>query len=262
MLTPQQQTHLRKAFQAAGPKVRRHLSPLLPQTVVSFSGVNLLVNPQDNFTEQCIWLNGEPPEKESLAALSGIVAGKRALVLDIGANCGAFAVPLARAAGAGSRVIAFEPNPVMMGRLGENIRMNDLGHVIRVEGCALGDSEGEAVLNFRAGNFGQSSLRDVAADKQAGSICVPVRRLAPYLAGADGYDVSLIKIDVEGFEDAVFNPWLDGAGVVDMPDAILMETEHAKDWDTDLVGRVKAMGYGVRFEGEGNTLFVRDAGRL
>ncbi|WP_323786322.1 FkbM family methyltransferase [Thalassovita sp.] len=257
-----QQKHLRKAFQVAGPKVRRHLRPLLPQSAVSFAGVELLVNPQDNYTEQCIWLNGEPPEAQSLKALTDMIAGKRALVLDIGGNCGAFAVPLARAAGAGSRVIAFEPNPVMLGRLGENVRRNDLGHVVRIEGCALGAEEGEAKLMLRAGNYGQASLRGVAAGKVDGAVCVPVRPLAPYLKGADDYDVCVMKIDVEGFEDSVLNPWLDQAGEADMPDAILMETEHAKEWDTDLIGRITAAGYSAAFEGEGNTLFVRDAGRL
>lgn len=258
----QQQKHLRKAFQVAGPKVRRHLRPLLPQAAVSFAGVELLVNPQDNFTEQCIWLNGEPPEVESLKALSDIVAGKRALVLDIGGNCGAFAVPLARAAGEGSRVIAFEPNPVMLGRLGENVRRNDLGNVVRIEGCALGAEEGEATLMLSAGNYGQASLRGVGKGKADGSVCVPVRVLAPYLKGADGYDVCVLKIDVEGFEDSVLTPWLDQADGADMPDAILIETEHASDWDSDLIGRITAAGYTSRFEGEGNTLFVRDAGRL
>lgn len=257
-----QQKHLRKAFQAAGPKVRRHLRPLLPPAVVGFAGVELLVHPQDNFTEECLWLNGVPPEAQSLQALADIVAGKRALVLDIGGNCGAFAVPLARAAGDGSRVIAFEPNPVMMGRLGENVRRNGLGHVVRIEGCALGAEEGEANLMLRAGNYGQASLRGVAKGKADGAVCVPVRVLSPYLKGADGYDVCVLKIDVEGFEDAVLTPWLDQASGKDMPDAILIETEHAATWDSDLIGRITSAGYTPRFEGEGNTLFVRDAGRL
>ncbi|MBR9650902.1 FkbM family methyltransferase [Thalassovita aquimarina] len=258
----QQQKHLRKAFQVAGPKVRRHLRPLLPQTAVSFAGVELLVNPRDNFTEQCIWLNGEPPEAQSLQALTDIVRGKRALVLDIGGNCGAFAVPLARAAGAGSRVIAFEPNPVMLGRLGENVRRNGLGDVVRIEGCALGAEEGEAKLMLSAGNYGQASLRGVGKGKADGTVCVPVRPLAPYMKGADDYDVCVIKIDVEGFEDSVLGPWLDQAGEADMPDAILIETEHAAEWGGDLIGRITSAGYAPRFEGEGNTLFVRDAGRL
>lgn len=261
-MTPNQQNQLRKAFKAAGSKVRRHLQPLLPQAAVRFANVELLVNPQDNFTEQCIWLNGEPPEVQSLKALTDLVRDKRVLVLDIGGNCGAFAVPLAKAAGEGSRVIAFEPNPVMVGRLGENVRRNDLGHVVRVEGCALGAQEGEATLLLRAGNYGQASLKDVTSGRQEGSVCVPVRPLTPYLSGADGYDLCLIKIDVEGFEESVLGPWLAQAGDTDMPDAILIETEHAAGWETDLVGQIKQAGYSAQFEGEGNTLFVRDAGRI
>ena len=261
-MTPHQQTQLRLAYKAAGPRVRRYLQALLPQTEVRFAGVELLVNPQDNFTEQCIWMTGAPPEVQSLAKLTEIVQDKRVLVLDIGGNCGAFTVPLAFAAGDGSRVIAFEPNPVMMGRLGENVRRNDLGHVVRIEGCALGAEEGEATLLLRAGNYGQASLKGVTSGRQEGSVCVPVRTLAPYLKGADAFDVCLIKIDVEGFEESVLLPWLDQAGDVDMPDAILIETEHAADWDVDLIGRIEAAGYSSRFEGEGNTLFVRVAGKL
>lgn len=256
-MTPEQQQHLRKAFKVAGPKVRRLLKPLLPPAAVAFDNVELLVNPQDNHTELQIWLHGEPPESQSLKALRDRVAGKKALVIDIGANCGAFTVPLAAAVGTGSRVISFEPNPIMMGRLGENIRRNALGHVVRVEGCALGPDEGEAVLMLKAGNYGQASLKGVKPGQEAGDIRVPVRRLAPFLTGADGYDICVLKIDVEGFEDAVLEPWLDGSDGSDMPAAILIETAHAKDWSGDVLGKIEKAGYQPGFVGEGNTLFLK-----
>ncbi|MGB3243628.1 MAG: FkbM family methyltransferase [Sulfitobacter sp.] len=245
---------LRAAFSGADKPTRHKLAAILPPGEIEFAGVRMYVDPRDNYTERRIWLDGQPPEMESLRALVDLVEGRNALVLDVGANCGAFAVPLGMAVGAGSRVIAFEPNPVMIGRLGHNIALNGLGDVIRIEGCALGDTAGEAMLNLKHGNYGQASLLPIRPRQRAGGTLVPVRPLLDFAHVAIGHDLCVLKIDVEGAEEAVLNPVLDGGGW--LPDALLMETRHADEWGSDLLGKVRACGFETALEADGNTLFV------
>lgn len=248
---------LRAAFKGAEKSVRHKLSALLPPAEIEFAGVRMFVDPRDNYTERRIWLDGQPPEMDSLMALVALVEGRNALVLDVGANCGAFTVPLAMAAGAGSRMIAFEPNPVMIGRLGHNIALNGLGQVARIEGCALGAAAGEATLHFKRGNYGQASLMPVRPRMADGGTLVPVRSVLEFTDIATAHDVCVLKIDVEGAEELALSPMLDVDGW--LPDAILMETRHAGDWDTDLCARIIARGFTASLEADGNTLFIKDS---
>ncbi|MEP1536721.1 MAG: FkbM family methyltransferase [Paracoccaceae bacterium] len=247
---------MRKAFLKGDKATRQLLRPMLPSGEVSFADVRMAVNPRDNWTELQLWLKGVPPEVQSLGQLLDAVENRKALVLDIGANCGAYSIPLAKAAGAGARVLAFEPNPIMIGRLGQNVLLNALGQTIRIETCALGATQGEAELRMRPGNFGQGSLNPDSVAKKQGFV-VPVRPLRPYLSNLNDYDLSVMKIDIEGGEEAALNPWLDAGIKSERPDLVLMETRHSGLWEDNLPARVRAFGYENIFEGEGNTLFKR-----
>ncbi|MDF1727977.1 MAG: FkbM family methyltransferase [Sulfitobacter sp.] len=247
---------LRDAYRRGDRATRRALTPIRPPAEVAFAGIRMLVDPRDNYTDRMIWLDGQPPEMTSLMALVDLIEGKRAFVMDIGANCGAFTVPLAKAAGPGSRVVAFEPNPVMIGRLGTNVALNDLGDRVRIESCALGAEAGEATLNLRQGNFGQASLNPIRARARAGGTLVPVRPITDFTAQAAEHEITLIKIDVEGAEVAALAPLLDEGGW--LPDAILIETRHSDEWGSDLVARLIERGFAARLEADGNTLFARD----
>lgn len=246
---------LREVFRRADKPMRQALVPILPPAVVEFAGVKMYVDPRDNYTDRMIWRDGEPPEMRSLMALVELVEGRNAFVLDIGANTGAYAVPLGVAAGPGSRVIAFEPSPTMIGRLGYNVRLNDLGAVVRIEGCALGAARGEATLNFRCRNFGQASLLPVKSALRDGGTLVPIRPLAEFVGEAQGHDISVLKIDVEGAEDQVLAPLLDSADW--LPDAMLIETDHAELWQSDLLGQIHDFGYRATLQADQNTLFIK-----
>lgn len=246
---------LRAVFRDADKATRQKLVPILPPCEIEFAGIRMYVDPRDNYTDRMIWLEGQPPEMKSLTAVTELVEGKNAYILDIGANCGAFTVPLALAAGPGSRVVAFEPNPVMIGRLGHNLALNGLSNRVRIESCALGDQNGEGMLNLRHGNFGQASLHPIADQARAGETLVPIRPLGDFVAQASQHEMCLLKIDVEGAEVAALGPLLDAQDW--LPDAMLVETCHAGNWDVDLVAKIKGLGFKVTLEAEGNTLFVR-----
>ena len=227
-----------------------------PAMHLRVDGHTMLLHPGDNLTERFMWLRGRRYEAASIGRLTLLVAGKRALIVDIGANCGAFTVPLAKAAAAGARIIAFEPNPAMATRLRANLELNDVLDKVELEKVAVGRSESVANLYLGKVNLGASSLLPV---ESRNTIPVTVRPLKHYLPEQpDGYEIFVIKIDAEGFEDEALIPFLNATSSACMPDAILMETDRSDLWSADPISVLIDRGYVAHFEGEeGNTLFLR-----
>ena len=219
-------------------------------------GHTMLLHPADNYTERFMWRKGLRDEAASICRLTLLVAGKRALIFDIGANCGSFTLPLATAAGPESRIVAFEPNPVMANRLRTNLALNGLTESVEIAEVALGPTNGEAELNLVERNLGRSSLRSV---ESARSVPVTVQPLVRYLSEqSKEYEAFVIKIDVEGFEDEVLVPFLSAIPKKSIPNAILLETQNADFWCADLRVVLEQQGYQPYFDGEdGNTLFLR-----
>ena len=246
---------LRRAMRMAGPKVRRALRPLAPDSEGEVRGLRWRLRPSDNFTESVMWMTGEVAEPRSLDALLDLVRGRRAHVLDIGGNCGAFCLPLAAAAGPGSTIHTFEPNPPMGDRLAVNLALNDLGGRVRLHRVALAAEAGEAELTVDGGNLGRTTLRQGGGGART---TVAVRPLRDYLDPGDA-EVSVLKIDVEGAEVDVLGAMLDEADAP-LPDAILIETQHAGEWSRDLRAMIEDRGYGERMKAEGNTFYVRASG--
>ncbi len=107
----------------------------------------------------------------------------QSVVVDVGANVGAIAVPVA---GFVKEVHAFEPVLSNVANLHENITRNKLGKVI-VHTCALGKEFGSARMEADGGDVRTYAVRD-----GSGVDVVPL----------DSFDLSpdFIKIDVEGYE--------------------------------------------------------------
>src|SRR5262249_34906407 len=116
-------------------------------------------------------------------------------------------------------VVAFEPDPFNAWLLERNLAANSIGNVI-VESRAVGAGPGIAKLHrYARNNFGRHSL---AADHGQGSRTVPVTDLDGALAALslDDRPVSLIKIDVEGYEPAV----IEGASkTLQRADGVILE---------------------------------------
>ncbi|HKS07785.1 MAG TPA: FkbM family methyltransferase [Gemmatimonadaceae bacterium] len=124
------------------------------------------------------------------------------MAIDVGANKGVFSYALSKLC---PRVEAFEPNPAMFEALQHALSRNAHAHQI-----ALSDTNGEAELNFpevrgKAGVFSyqRATLLGPSASATHRALRVQTRTLDSF----DFRGVGFIKIDVEGFEQAV----LDGA---------------------------------------------------
>lgn len=124
------------------------------------------------------------------------------VVVDIGANIGAFTLPVAKEIGAGGSVIAIEASPRIFPYLQRNVTLNGLSNVRLIE-CAAFNCDRQTVPFYEASidQFGKGSL---GSHFQADRVSVITRTLDNLLTEEQISRVDLIKVDVEGAEAAVF----------------------------------------------------------
>lgn len=122
-------------------------------------------------------------------------------VLDIGANVGDWTVAMASRVGPLGKVIAFEPVPYLAQTIVKTARINRHSWV-EVQQLALGTREGTTEFSVERGNSGGSRLGRVEGDFS--HTTVSAARLDSFLASRPDINrIDFIKIDVEGFEEAV-----------------------------------------------------------
>lgn len=140
--------------------------------------------------------------------------------LDIGANIGLTAIPVAAA---GHKVIAFEPVPENFGHFVRNAQRNGVADRIVAYNKALLDAKGTASFELSPSNHGDHRFRTAAAIGAMGEndwsvVDVVVDTLDDALAGIDG-DFA-VKMDTQGSEPLVIKG---GAGVLARTKMILCE---------------------------------------
>jgi FkbM family methyltransferase len=124
------------------------------------------------------------------------------VAIDVGANVGMFTVPLALAVGPSGRVLTIEPSPGNVERLERNLDLNSLENVV-VEPIAVGDEAGRLVLRL-ASDPGFHSTAEIAESRSVDeSLTVKAETLDQVWLRAHAPNVTFIKIDTEGSEDAV-----------------------------------------------------------
>ena len=119
------------------------------------------------------------------------------LFIDVGANVGSYTILATKVCGAST--LAFEPDPGTAQALRRNIRINGGGGLATVHACALGARSGEVAFTT-----GLDTMNRVSARPRETSRVVPLETMDSVLAGREP---TLIKLDVEGYEEEV----LDGA---------------------------------------------------
>jgi FkbM family methyltransferase len=128
------------------------------------------------------------------------------VVLDIGANFGAFSLRLAshisRKNMNGTRVHAFEPNTTVVTNLASNLALNpELSDIVTIHPFGLGNAKAKLPFQFGSVNSGAGRI---VADKKDRTIHIEVERLDDIVDAMDPNDISFIKMIVEGFEPLVF----------------------------------------------------------
>ena len=127
------------------------------------------------------------------------------IVIDAGANCGIFSIPIAqRIKDRGGKVIAFEPQRMMFNALSGSVALNDLRNVFSYQ-MALSDTEGYVLLpeidyhSKTETDFGTVEVQKLKAPYELSFIsdrlvkCITIDSMALHR-------LDFVKIDVEGFE--------------------------------------------------------------
>lgn len=122
--------------------------------------------------------------------------------LDVGANIGTFAVTVARFLSGAGKVIAIEPSAAIVPYLKNNIRINGLENVKVLE-CAVTDEDDRSMPFYEPPkeHFGMGSISRQFHDNP---VLVRTRMLDTIIQEEQIRKVSVIKVDVEGHEAAVF----------------------------------------------------------
>ncbi|SAL24369.1 FkbM family methyltransferase [Caballeronia humi] len=167
-----------------------------PMYLIQTRHGSMLANGNDFFIGRALLEYGEFSEIESQFIMQ--LVGGSGLVVEVGANIGAHSIAMAKTAAQNHQtMVVFEPQPVIFQNLCANLALNNIQNV-RAWPFACGAEKGE--LHFPSqdyyspGNFGGVSMQTEAG---ANTVVVPCVTLDEMLGGAL---VSLIKLDVEGFE--------------------------------------------------------------
>jgi FkbM family methyltransferase len=119
--------------------------------------------------------------------------------LDIGSSIGLYPVSLGREiVRAGGSIVSIEPAPGNVSRQRANLALNGLEEVVTLLEVGLGSSPGD--LKLRIDPSGADNNAIISVD---GSLSIPIRRLDDVLTDLGWPCVTLIKMDVEGWEPEV-----------------------------------------------------------
>lgn len=201
--------------------------------MLTVEGINWRLAPRDNKVDFDIWYKRRIEGAEERAFLARHLAAGD-LFVDVGANIGAYTIPLL-AAVPGLRVVAFEPLERLRLRLLHNLALNGLAGWAEVRAEAVGPY-GSLTL-YESGNAGRSSLIPFEGGRVGQS--VPVRPLAALLPAAP----AALKVDVEGFEDRALLPYFDDMPRARWPRAVVIETLHRGAWERDCLQELFERGY-------------------
>lgn len=217
-------------------------------------GARMRLHPYNNNCEKKVLFTPQFFDREERAILKARLP-QDGVFLDIGANIGAYALYVAGITGPRARILAVEPQPDVFDKLIYNIAQNPYG-TIKAVACAVADKAGDLTLFIDPRNRGESSVKIVGAN-QGSEIRVPAVTLLG-LCHSEGIDrIDAVKLDVEGAEDLILEPFLREAPETLRPKLLLIENG-TDQWQIDLPKLLEGYGYRRLAKTRLNLLFERD----
>jgi FkbM family methyltransferase len=184
-------------------------------------GAKMRLYPYNNVAEKRLLFTPQYFDPKERALLAERLSGDF-VFLDIGASVGGYALFVAARGGPRARILAIEPLPEIFERLVYNIDQNAFSNV-KALSCALADHDGDVTLFVNADNRGETSVRVISSDAGSAQLRVPAKSLLSILR-EEGYErVDAIKLDIEGAEDLVLDPFFRDAPPRLWPALIIME---------------------------------------
>lgn len=210
-------------------------------------GLRLRLHPRDNGCEKNLLFTPRMYEPEELAALEVDIAqakvrDRRFTFVDIGANVGLFSLFVTARAGAQARILAIEPEPGNLQRLHFNIGANP-GVPIKAIAKALSDESGVVAVELNRRDRGGTRTKKLDQDGvRPETVRVPSATLLQLLTDEAVDTVDALKIDVEGMEDVILQPFFRDAPQRLWPRLAIIEDSRAS-WTSDLMAAMQARGY-------------------
>ena len=185
------------------------------------------------------------------------LAAPGAVFIDIGANVGlySFSVGQMFRGFEKTRIIAVEPHPDIHRRLAFNKSLNPSMPIELFQG-GIGDREDEMQLVTGNGNLGQTRILRADEAAHPEGISVPITPLISLCEKFDLNRIDGIKIDVEGFEEAVLLPFFEHASDELLPRLIVIE-DNRDSWETDILAAAAKRGYRLARKTRMNLLLSR-----
>jgi FkbM family methyltransferase len=218
-------------------------------------GARMRLYPYNNICEKKVLFTPQFFDPEELGQLKSAIRDGFTFV-DVGANVGAYSLFVAAHAGLGARILAVEPQPDVFDRLAYNIRQNPFG-TIKAVACAVADKTGELTLFLDPRNKGESSVK-IVGSSQAPMIRVPAVTLLELLTSEGFTRLDALKLDVEGAEDLILDPFFRDAPASLHPALIIIEDGRER-WQTDLGRLLAAQGYRLARRTRLNLIYERGA---
>ena len=218
-------------------------------------GARMRLYPYNNICEKKVLFTPQFFDPEELGQLKSAIRDGFTFV-DVGANVGAYSLFVAAQAGLGAKILAVEPQPDVFDRLAYNIRQNPFG-TIKAVACAVADKSGELTLFLDPRNKGESSVK-IVGSSQAPMIRVPAVTLLELLTSEGFTRLDALKLDVEGAEDLILDPFFRDAPASLHPALIIIEDGRER-WQTDLGRLLAAQGYRLARRTRLNLIYERGA---
>jgi FkbM family methyltransferase len=221
-------------------------------------GLSMQLDPSENVDGQLLF-QPQLYDRRELDALAGHLRPGDTFV-DVGAHIGLYSLFAASRVGPSGRVVAVEADPVNASRLRANVARN-AGLSALVEVVEAGVSDRDEVLRLglnTAGNRSGNSFLNDGPD----AVEVRCRPLAEILRAAGVDRVDAMKMDIEGFEYRVLEPFFEHAPAPLWPRMLILEYQPA--WDAraggSSLGLALARGYRERVRAGINRVLVRESG--
>jgi FkbM family methyltransferase len=216
-------------------------------------GARMRLHPYNNISEKKVLFTPQFFDPEELAILKSRLREGFTFV-DVGANIGAYSLWVSALAGPTARILAIEPQPKVFDRLTYNIGLNPHG-TVKAVACAVADKPGELTLFLDPRNSGESSVK-IVASSQAATIRVPATTLLDLIRNERLERLDAIKLDVEGAEDIILEPFFRDAPEALYPSLIIVE-DGTRQWQTDVPKMLRDKGYRAVARTRLNLIFER-----
>ncbi|MGO9389331.1 FkbM family methyltransferase [Rhodoblastus sp.] len=218
----------------------RRLSARPVDVTVETLRARMRLYPYNNACEKRLLFTPQLADREERRFLAEKITGEMSF-LDIGAGVGATSLFVALRAGPRAKILAVEPQPLLYERLVYNLRQNPAATVKALD-CAVADAESDVTLFINPYDLAESSMRIVNVEGGGDSVRVSARSLAT-LVREEGFErVDAMKLDVEGAEDLVLEPYLSAESEKLWPRVLILAYSPGK-WDVDLCAMLEDRGY-------------------